>query len=122
MDSMVKYLGYALIIAGIAVIISAFGMGYSIYANAGQMASYYSTVAGAGGSSSQGNNNISSVANMISSSISGTANGIYSVIGSAAYMGIEITVLFLFASIGYKLTELGIKMIAGEREARKEPK
>ena len=115
---MIKYLGYALIIAGILVILFTFGVGYSIYINASQMASYYSTVTGVGGSSSPGNGGISSAANAISSSISGMANSIYAVIGSTTYIGIEIAALFLFGSVGYKLAALGITMTKDERKER----
>ncbi len=93
-----SYLGYALIGVGIAIILLALLLGYGVYSSAnGDLNSL--ALIGTGSGSSTVNGSISALtANLQSTATVGT------------YTAIEVIVLFLFASIGYKIAYLGVQM------------
>ncbi len=92
------YLGYALIAVGLALLAFTFLLGYGLYQNftAGSLTYSVQKVTG---------NNLTAVVGSALGSIASNAN-------SNMYSAISIVVLFLFASIGYKIAFLGIKLVS----------
>lgn len=94
------YVGYALLVTGIAILMLTMLVGY------GQ----YQTVVSGGNSYQQqkvSGGNITQVVGSALGNISSSAN-------SSIYMIISVILLFLFANIGYKISFLGIKMLNRE--------
>ncbi len=90
------YKGDVLIVLGVLLIVVAFFMGYGLY----NSASNYSLL--------QSSNKISG--NNITNSFNSLANDISTVLTGPTYEVIQIIILFLFASIGYKIADLGIRL------------
>ncbi len=93
----VQYLGYILIGLGIAIILLALVLGYGVYISA------------------SGNINSAALASpsrnsTINGSVSTLASNLQNTATVGTYTAIEIAVLFLIASIGYKLSYLGLQM------------
>ncbi|MGC8538896.1 MAG: hypothetical protein ACP5MK_03450 [Candidatus Micrarchaeia archaeon] len=106
-----SYFGYALITIGILVILFTFYLGYSMYNSIG-----YSLQAQPR-ATSQSNASINSTISSISNSI----NSVTSQVSSMGYIVIQILLLFLFASIGYKIADLGIKTNSAEAKSSGAP-
>ena len=90
------YLGYILISLGILIILFTLLMGYGLYeqANSKANAPYYQPMqnATAGG-----------ILGPLTSDLSSTIN-------TGTYLSVEVIVLFLFASIGYKIAIIGVQI------------
>ncbi|MDE1761808.1 MAG: hypothetical protein KGH59_00295 [Candidatus Micrarchaeota archaeon] len=99
------YVGYALIAIGIALLLFAFLLGYGLYISFGNSASSYLPQ-----QTSTTPNSLASLNASVSGAIGAFTQNTYSLVRSDIYMGLEIAVLFLFASIGYKISLLGVKM------------
>ena len=99
------YLGYALLGVGIALLAITFLLGYGIYQNETTQSVFQPT------SSASGGNLTAVVGNTL-------ANYLFS-LDSSIYTIIAIIVLFLFATIGYKIALLGVNMLNGPPKASK---
>lgn len=100
------YIGYALLAVGIVLLIITFLLGYGVYQNAtaDSMIQQSSKMAG--------NNLTAVIGSSIQSATAPIDSGIYAII--------SIAVLFLFASIGYKMALLGTKVLEAADGGRKE--
>lgn len=92
------YVGYALLAVGLLMLVFTFLLGYGIYQNA-TSASMIATT----NQKVTGNNITAVVGSILQNATSPLDSSIYTVI--------SIVVLFLFASIGYKIAILGINML-----------
>ena len=110
------YAGYALIALGIVVLLFTLTLGYALYISFGNSASSYLPQQAA-----TAPNGIGSLNASVSGAIGAFTQNTYSLVRSDIYMGLEIAVLFLFASIGYKISLLGVKM-SSHREKKDEGK
>ena len=104
---MASILGYALIALGIIVLLVTFLMGYGLYENLSTQ--NYIPATGSSGS------NITSSISTLTGSLGTTAK-------ETSIIFLQIVILFLFASIGYKITYLGIKLTAGSEEKEEKEK
>jgi hypothetical protein len=95
-----SYMGYVLIGVGVVIILMTLVLGYGVYIGASNNINDLS-LAGP----TQNSN--------INGSISTLTNGIQVTATTGTYTLIEVAVLFLFASIGYKVSYLGIQMNNG---------
>jgi hypothetical protein len=93
----VQYLGYILIGLGIVIILLALLLGYGIYISASGNLNSASLVSPSGSST-------------INGSVSNLTTGLQGIAAIGTYTAIEVAVLFLIASIGYKLSYLGLQM------------
>ena len=91
-----SYKGDVFIIIGVLLIILSFILGYGMYTSLHQAQITQQTPQING-------NNITNSFNQFASSLSYSING-------PIYYAIEIILLFLFASIGYKIADLGIRL------------
>ncbi len=91
------YIGYALIGLGVIIILFSLLLGYGIYVSASSNLNDIALISPSGG------NTINGSVSILSSNLQSTAT-------TGTYAAIEVIVLFLFASIGYKLAYLGIQM------------
>lgn len=90
------YKGDILIVLGVLLIVIAFVLGYNLY-NSASASSLFQT-----------SNKISG--NNITNSFNTLATNISNVLSGPIYEIIQIIILFLFASIGYKIADLGIRL------------
>ncbi len=105
------YKGDILIVLGVLLIVIAFFMGYGLYNSASKS------------SLLQTSNKISG--NNITNSFNTLATNISNVLSGPIYEIIQIIILFLFASIGYKIADLGIRLnsvIEIEEQIEEKPK
>ncbi|MEM0201172.1 MAG: hypothetical protein QXD23_02090 [Candidatus Micrarchaeaceae archaeon] len=96
MGNKMSYKGDVLIVIGVLIIVITFILGYGLYNSTKQMQLLQSSVAISG-------NNITNSFNQLATNISTSLNGPF-------YIIIDIIILFLFASIGYKIADLGIRI------------
>lgn len=99
---MSKTLGYLMVFVGIAILFMDLAVGYGLYKSINTEASSLYVP----------HSNYST----INSALGGLVNSIGSPIHYSTYTTMEIVVLFLFASIGYKFTALGISMLSAFKE------
>jgi hypothetical protein len=97
-----EYLGYVLIAIGITLFVFTFVLGYNVYLGQASSSQAGSAPSVSGGS--------------INETLKSGMQGIVSSLNSAIYETLSVMVLFLFASIAYKLTDLGIKMTGSGKE------
>ena len=102
------YLGYALLAVGLMMLVFTFLLGYGIYqtATAGGMTASAANISG---------NNITSVVGSALQTVTTPLN-------STIYVVISIAVLFLFASIGYKISMIGIKILDSNEKTEEKGK
>lgn len=102
------YLGYALLAVGLIMLVFTFLLGYGIYqtAIAGGLTTPTVNISG---------NNITAVVGSALQSVTLPLN-------STIYIAISIAVLFLFASIGYKIAMIGIKILDSNEKTEKKEK
>ena len=93
-------LGYLLLSLGIAIILFTFLVGYGFY----QKVLTSSSITG----SQQTYGNVSSEIGSLTSGLTQTAK-------EGTLLGINVLILFLFASIGYKIAMIGIHLIENKR-------
>ncbi len=98
------YVGYALLGVGIAILMLTLLIGYGQYQTVESGGNSYQQQKVSGG-------NITAVVGSALGNISSSAN-------SSMYMIISVVLLFLFANVGYKVSFLGIKMLAREEDKR----
>ncbi len=90
------YLGYILISLGILIILFTFLIGYGLYEQANSKANApYSQPAQ--------NATVGGILGPLTSDLSSTIN-------TGTYLSVEVIVLFLFASIGYKIAMIGVQI------------
>jgi len=99
------YIGYGLLGLGLLMLVLTFLMGYGVYQNA-QAASMITQT----GQKVSGDNLTAVVGSVLQNAASPIDSSIYTII--------SIVVLFLFASIGYKIALLGVHML--NRQGRRE--
>ena len=99
------YLGYALLGIGIAILVITLLLGYGIYQNETTQSIFQST------SAVSGSNLTAVVGNTLANYLSPLNSSIYTIIA--------IIVLFLFATIGYKLALLGVNILNSPQKANK---
>lgn len=102
-----KIFGYAMITFGIILLLIAFLLGYGLYQSLNGEA--FGPMQAQGGQS-------------INSTLSSFTNNLTTVIKETSYIFLQIIVLFLFASIGYKFAYLGIKSVEGGGKEEKDRK
>ena len=93
----VQYLGYILIGLGIVIILFALVLGYGVYISASGSANSAALISPSAG-------------NTINGSVSALTSSMQSTATVGTYTAIEIAALFLIASIGYKISYLGLQM------------
>ena len=96
-----ELIGYALLVIGILLMLFSFLLGYSIYTNLA-------------------NNNVGPAqigGNTLNDTVRSGLQSADTTLYSGIYTTIDVLVLFLFASIGYKLAFLGIHIVNGVRNA-----
>jgi tellurite resistance protein TehA-like permease len=100
--------GDALIIVGIGMLLFSFFVGYLIYTDITQNPGNYvwST-----------NPNPSSP---INASVSDLINNLSLTVDSESLIAVRVVILFLFASVGYKIAELGMRANHGVRKPSKD--
>ncbi len=101
---MANYLAYALIAVGIILLAVTFLIGYGLYMDLNSQFSAYAPATPSPQNSS------------IASSISSLTSGLGSTAKTSSFIMLQIIILFLFASIGYKVAYIGVKLI-GENAA-----
>ncbi|MGC8587157.1 MAG: hypothetical protein ACP5K9_02615 [Candidatus Micrarchaeia archaeon] len=94
-------LGYSLIAIGLALLVFTFILGYGLYMSFSSSSTGYMPTAQASAN--------------VSSAVSTLTNSINQSVRDSVYMLLEIVVLFLFASIGYKIAYLGVSLLKGEK-------
>ena len=93
-----SYKGDVLIVIGVLIIVITFILGYGLYTSTNQA----KLLQPSGNISS---NNITNSFNELATNISTNLNG-------PIYTIVDVIILFLFASIGYKIADLGIRINA----------
>ncbi len=99
------YVGYALLGIGIVLLAITFLLGYGIYQNETTQSIFQSTP------TVSGSNLTAVVGNTLANYLSPLSSSIYTIIA--------IIVLFLFATIGYKLALLGVNILNGPQKDKK---
>jgi len=94
-------LGYSLVAIGIALLAFTFFLGYGLYVSFGSSSTSYVAPT---------QSNVS-----VSGAVASLTNSVNQSIRNSVYMLLEIVVLFLFASIGYKIAYIGVSMLKGEK-------
>ena len=103
MDS--RYLGYALFVLGLLLILLALLLGYGLYISLSSYSPVYAPLAGS-------NSSIPASINNFSFSLSSQ----FSVIFVSA---IKVGLFFLFASVGYKFATIGMELVESEERRQK---
>ena len=98
-------LGYGTFALGLIIILFTFLLGYGIYVSVGNSASSYVPQQNFSGGGS-----LNASITQITASLSQNA---YGLIRTSTYIVLEVVILFLFATIGYKIAKLGVEMING---------
>ncbi|MFP3289065.1 MAG: hypothetical protein RXO35_01375 [Candidatus Micrarchaeota archaeon] len=91
---MASILGYTLIALGVIILLATFFIGYGLYASL----------------NSEGYTPLPNQPS-INSSISTLTNTLATTAKETGFIFLQILILFLFASIGYKFADLGVKLI-----------
>jgi hypothetical protein len=100
------YIGYALLATGLLILIFTLLLGYAIYQNVRAESMITATNQNVAG------NNVTAV-------IGSVLENATSPLDSSIYTIISIVVLFLFASVGYKIALLGVHILNRRRRSEK---
>ncbi|MDE1869811.1 MAG: hypothetical protein KGH71_02375 [Candidatus Micrarchaeota archaeon] len=100
-----NYLGYGTFALGVIIILFTFLLGYGIYVSVGNSATSYSPQQSFSGGGSL-NDSITQITASLSQSV-------YALVRSSTYIVLEVVILFLFATVGYKIAKLGVDIING---------
>ncbi len=95
-----SYKGDTLIAVGIIIILATLYMGYELYLGIQKTSAQQALAPSVGGS--------------VNASIGDLSTNLSNTINSSSYSLVEVVILFLFASIGYKVAAIGIKINDGE--------
>jgi hypothetical protein len=100
---MAHYLAYVLIAIGIILLAITFLIGYGLYTSLSEQSSAYAPVPSTQNSS-------------ITGSISILTSNLGSMVRTTSYIILQIIILFLFASVGYKIAFIGVKLMNGNEQ------
>jgi flagellar basal body-associated protein FliL len=100
---MAHYLAYVLIAIGIILLAITFLIGYGLYTSLSEQSSAYAPVPSTQNSS-------------ITGSISILTSNLGSTVRTTSYIILQIIILFLFASVGYKIAFIGVKLMNGNEQ------
>jgi len=101
---MAHYLAYALIAIGMILLAITFLIGYGLYTSLSEQSSAYAPVP-----STQQNSSITGSISTLTSNLGSTAR-------TTSYIILQIIILFLFASVGYKIAFIGVKLMNGNEQ------